>query len=707
MVYKERQASRSDQGAWSEIGRVPARAGREIYTIAGRAFCVSGRSGNITALGPQGFFNDDTRFLSGFRLLVDGVDPQVVDATPVDADEAVFFLRTRAPEQDPYDEPGLIIRRHRYQGPTVHEDIIIRNRSGRATVVTLELQIDVDFADLLDVHLAGPVADRRIRAHASDGELVFSYSREGFERETSVATSEPATIEREKLSLVCSIDAGEEWRTCVDIVPIVNGTRLPIERTCRGGRRSVAATGTPRQMGRIPELHSSADALEHLWEHSLADLAALEIRMGGVRAFAAGIPWYVALFGRDSILTSIEATLLDPDVAFGTAQLLGELQGTKTDPAMSEEPGKILHEVRFGERSYPHDQMSRYYGSVDTTPLWCMQLDKMYRWGVEPARIEQLLPNLRAAAGWIRRQLEVGDGLLVYEGDSTRLSNQGWKDSSDSMVAADGSLLEPPIAVVEVQGYAVAALRSAARLENDLGDASASGRLRAEADELQQRIEDRFWRSELGTFDMALGKGGRPANTVSSNAGHLLWAEAVTAEKAEAVAGSLSSDDLWSGWGIRTLAESHISFHPLSYHRGSVWPHDTMLAIAGLMSYGFVDQALEVAGGLLAAAAHFSYELPELFSGFSRGEVSQPVAYPTSSSPQAWAAAVPIYLTEQLLGLRPDLPAGRVVVDPHLPDGVQLQLDDLRLGGGTLSLRAEGRSVQFFEVPTGVDVVVR
>jgi glycogen debranching enzyme len=707
MAYERRQVDFTDEAAWSQIGRVPANAGRLIYTIAGRAFCVSGRSGNIAPIGLQGFFNDDTRFLSGFRLRVNGVDPQVVDAMSLDADEAVFFLRTRAPEQAPHDEPGLIIIRHRYQGPTVHEDVIIDNRTGESTAATIELKVGVDFADLFDIHLAGQVTERPIRAHAADGELMFTYRREGFERKTAVSTSEPAQIEGEKLILDCSIAPGEQWRTCVDVVPIVNGARLPIERTCRGGRRRVPAGEKPRQMTQIPKLSSSADALEHLWEHSLADLAALEIRMNGTRAFAAGIPWYVALFGRDSILTSIEATLLDPDAAFGTALLLAEMQGTKDDPSMSEEPGKILHEVRFGERSYPHDRMSRYYGSVDTTPLWCMQLEKMHRWGVEPTRVKELMPNLRAAVGWVRRQLDVGGGLVLYAGDATRLNNQGWKDSTDSMVDAAGALLEPPIAVVEAQGYAVAALRSAARLENDIGESSRCRSLLAEADELQQRIEDRFWRPELGTFDMALGRDGRPANTVSSNAGHLLWAEAASSEKAAAVAESLCGEDLWSGWGIRTLASNHPAYHPLSYHRGSVWPHDTMMAIAGLIAYRFFEEALEVAGGLLAAAAHFFYELPELFSGISRQELPQPVAYPTSSSPQAWAAAVPIYLTEQLLGLRPDLPAGRVVVDPHLPEGVRLSLDDLRLGSGTLSIRAEGPSIQVFDVPSGIDVVVR
>jgi glycogen debranching enzyme len=707
MVRDERRVNSGDRAhTWSEIGKVPPRPGREIFTIAGRAFCVSGRSGNIAARGPQGFFNDDTRFLSGFRLTVDGVDPQVVDATSIDAAEAVFFLRSRTEEQDPRGEPGLIIRRHRYQGPTLHEDIIIDNRAGAATTVTVELDMNVDFADLFDVHLAGPIASRQVRARDEDGELVFIYERDGFERATSVATSEPAEIDGNRLLLRCTIESGARWSTCVDIVPIVDGNRLAVERSCRRGRTSPAVE-VPRQVAHVAQVRSSADALEHLWAHSLSDLAALEIRMEGVRAFAAGIPWYVALFGRDSIITSIEATMLDPDAAFGTALLLAELQGTKADPSMSEEPGKILHEVRFGERSYPRDRMSRYYGSVDTTPLWCMQLEKMHRWGVGRSQMEGLLPNLRAAIGWIRSQLDAGDGLLAYEGDSTRLNNQGWKDSADSMVDADGTLLDPPIAVVEAQGYAVAALRSAARLEEDLGEASRSDALRAEANELQQCIEDRFWRPHLGTFDMAIGRDGQAANSVSSNAGHLLWAEAVTAEKAAAVAQSLCGDSLWSGWGIRTLAADHPAYHPLSYHRGSVWPHDTMIAIGGLIAYGFIDDALEIAGGLLAAAAHFSYELPELFSGISRGEVPQPVAYPTSSSPQAWSAAVPIYLTEQLLGLRPDLPRGRIVVDPRLPEGVRLSLDDLHLGGGSLSIRAEGRSVQFFEVPPGVDVVVR
>jgi len=692
---------------WSDIGRVPTHPSGGVFTIAGRAFCVSGRSGNIAELGPQGFFSNDTRFLSGFHLLVNGVDPEVVDATSIDADEAVFFLRSRAVEQDEHAEPGLVVRRHRYQGSTLHEDIIIENRSGSTASVTVELEVSVDFADVFDVRRAGPATERPIDARRADGELVFSYSSNGFERATEITTSGDAAGDGNCLILSRRVEPNVRWKTCVDVVPVIDGSPMSIERSCTVGHHTHATPAAPRQFAHPPRLLSSADALEHLWTHSLSDLAALEIRMDGQRVFAAGIPWFVALFGRDSVITSMEAMLLDRDAALGTAQLLADMQGTKTDPSVSEEPGKILHEVRFGERSLPLSLLSRYYGAVDTTPLWCMLIDKLHRWGADSARLRAMVPNLRAAVAWIRYRLETGDGFLTYRGDITRLDNQGWKDSGDSMVDGRGRQLDQPIAVVEAQGYAVAALRSAARLEIEFGDPVRATGLRLEADELQQRIEDRFWRDDLGTFAMAIGKDGWVADTVSSNPGHLLWAEAVRPERAAQVAESLTGDGIWSGWGIRTLTRDNPAYHPVSYHRGSVWPHDTMLAVGGLIAYEHFDEALTLVGGLLAASPHFSYELPELFSGISRAEVPHPVGYPTSSSPQAWAAAVPIYLTEQLLGIRPDLPAGRVEVAPRLPDGIELQLDGLRLGDGVLSLRAEGRRAQFLEVPPGIDVVVR
>lgn len=692
---------------WSDIGRVPSHVHGGVFTIAGRTFCVSGRSGNIAELGPQGLFSNDTRFLSELRLLINGLDPEVIDAASIDADEAIFFLRSRGIEQDEHAEPGLVIRRHRYQGQTLHEDIIIENRTGGVANVSVALHVGVDFADVFDVRRAGPESKRPVPAERANGNLVFRYGSDTFRRATRIAASEDATSYDTGLLFTPQIGPNQRWKTCIDVIPIVDDSPMPIDRACTIGHHLHELAPAPRQLTHPPLLRSSADALEHLWTHSLSDLAALEIEMNGQRAFAAGIPWFVALFGRDSVITSIEAMLLDRAAALGTAQLLASLQGTETDPSVSEEPGKILHEVRLGERSLPHDRMSVYYGAVDTTPLWCMLLAKLHRWGADPVQIGSLLPNLRAAVDWIHRSLDKGDGFLVYRGDPTRLVNQGWKDSSDSMVDGRGRQLEQPIAVVEAQGYAVAALRSAARIEADLGDPDRAAPLHEAADALQHRIEERFWRDDLGTFAMAIGNHGSVADSVSSNPGHLLWAEAVRPERAAMVAESLLSDEMWSGWGIRSLSRNHAAYHPVSYHRGSVWPHDTMLAIAGLRSYGHADAALILMEGLLAASPHFSYELPELFSGISRDEVSHPVGYPTSSSPQAWAAAVPIYLTEQLLGIRPDLPAGRVEVAPVLPDGIELELTGLRLGDGVLSLHVEGRRPQFLEVPPGIDVVVR
>lgn len=691
---------------WSQIGRVPSQPSREMFTIAGRAFCVSGRSGDIDRQGHLGFFSDDTRFLSEFKLSINGSAPEVVGAATLAPYEAVFYLRGRTLEQDERAEPGLVIRRHRYQGSSLHEDIIIDNHSGRPTTVTVDFGVDADFADLFDIRLGGSVLPRAIVVERAGDGIVFTYRGEGFTRASAITASVPIQVREGHLIGECHIAEGGRWKACFDVVPVVDGTRREVDRSCTNVPKRVP----PRQLhigSDRPRLRSSADALEHLWAHALIDLEALEIEIDGTRAFAAGIPWFVTLFGRDSIISSMEAMLVDRDAALGTARLLARLQGTQTVPATSEEPGKILHELRHGERSFPLDQMSRYFGAVDTTPLWCMLVEKLWRWGTEPAEIEELLPALRAAVAWIHGALETGGGFLTYTGDATRLVNQCWKDSEDSIVDAFGRLLEPPIAVVEAQAYAVAALRSAARLEQDLGDASRSPALMKEAADLQMRLEAAFWRDELGTFDMAIGRDGNPARSLSSNPGHVLWAEAATPEKAVAVAASLVDDSLWSGWGVRTLSRHHPAYHPISYHRGSVWPHDTMLAIAGLISNGHVSEALTLSGGLLAAAADFSYELPELFSGIARREVPRPIGYPASSSPQAWAAAVPIYLTEQLLGLRPDLPAGQLIVAPRLPAGVELSLDHLPLGEGFLSLQAEGRSVRLLELPTGLNVIVR
>ena len=693
---------------WTEIGRVPAAFQGGIPTISDRAFCYSGRSGNLKGPGPQGFFYEDTRFLSKFHLLVNGSDPEVVDASIVQADEALFHLRSHIAGDVEQLEPGLLVSRHRYQSNTLHEDLIIDNRSGLSTTVTLELILGTDFASLLDVRLAGPEVERLVRATRSDHTIRFSYGSGDTALACRVSASESAVIEGDTMRFHVELAQGETWKTCLDVIPERTGSALSVGITCTSGPSDRQALTTSPTASDYPQLRSSADALEHLWAQSMVDLASLEFTLEDRRAFAAGIPWFVALFGRDSIITALETMLLGHGASLETAELLARFQGQEVNPATSEEPGKILHEARFGERSQLVARGGRYYGTVDATPLFCMLLSELWDWGCSRDRLVGLLPAMRAAVGWIEHRLEVGDGLLTYEGDATHLINQCWKDSPGSMVDGLGRPLDSPIAVIEAQGYAVAALRAAARLEAALGRASREAPHVALADELQQRIEDRFWLEDLGTFAMAIGAGDHVADTLSSNPGHLLWAEAVGPERAALVGQTLVGEELWSGWGVRTLSNKNPAFNPISYHRGSVWPHDTMLCIAGLLNYGHTDEALALAGGLLASASHFSYQMPELFSGFARDGAQYPVSYPTSSAPQAWAAAVPVYLTQLLLGIRAQIPdKGIVVVSPRLPQGVELRLEGVPVGEGRLSVKAEGRVAQLLEVPKGLDIVVR
>ncbi len=692
---------------WLEIGRVPAALRGGIATVSDRAFCYSGRSGNLTGTGPQGFFYEDTRFLSKFRLLINGTDPEVVDASMIEADEAIFQLRCHVAGEEEL-EPGLLVSRHRYQSDTLHEDVMVENRSGDSTTVSVELIVGTDFASLLDVRLAGPTRERVVRISQSGDGIRLSYGSEVIDLATLISTSERGDVGDQAIRFSVTLAHGALWKTCVDVVPERGGEAVPVGRSCTIGHSGHRLLVGPATVADTPLLRSSADALEHLWTQSVADLAALEFSLDGRRAYAAGIPWFVALFGRDSIITAIQTMLLGHGASLETAELLASLQGHETNPITSEEPGKILHEARFGEHSLEVAGGSRYYGTVDATPLFCMLLGELWDWGCDSARLEKLLPAARAAVGWIEHRLQVGDGLLTYEGDATHLVNQCWKDSPGSMVDGAGHLLDPPIAVVEAQGYAVAALRAVALLEAELGAASRSSACLAIAEELQQRIEDRFWLDELGTFAMAIGGDGHVADALASNPGHLLWAGAVRPERAAAVAATLVGDELWSGWGVRTLSSKNPAFNPVSYHRGSVWPHDTMLCIAGLFRYGHNDEALTLVGGLLAAAPYFSYQFPELFSGFGRGAVPYPVSYPTSSAPQAWAAAVPVYLTQTLLGIRPEVSGrGFVAVSPRLPEGVELRLEGVPVGDGLLSVRAEGGVAQLLEVPKGLDIVVR
>jgi glycogen debranching enzyme len=448
---------------------------------------------------------------------------------------------------------------------------------------------------------------------------------------------------------------------------------------------------------RGPQVRTADTNLAAVLDRSIEDL-------GGLRIYdpehptrpvvAAGAPWFMALFGRDSLLTAWMLLPWDARLAAGTLQTLATWQGTDMDAASEEEPGRILHEVRFGPAAAVAMGGRRaYYGTADATPLFVMLLGELARWGFKGSVIDSLLPHADRALDWVERYGDAdGDGFVEYcRKNSHGLANQGWKDSWDGINFADGTIAEPPIALAEVQGYVYAAYRARADLASTAGDESSARLWRKKAKQLKRAFNERFWLPDRGWFAVGLDRDKRPIDSLTSNIGHCLWTGIVDADKAGAVARQLMSDDMFSGWGIRTLATSMAAYNPMSYHNGSVWPHDNAICAAGLMRYGFVEPAQRVAEAILDAAEQFGGRLPELFCGFSRQEFVGPVPYPTSCSPQAWAAAAPLLLVHTLLRFAPEVPSGQLWCSPVVPE----RYLPMRVGG--LSLAKSRAAVEVWQ----------
>jgi glycogen debranching enzyme len=425
--------------------------------------------------------------------------------------------------------------------------------------------------------------------------------------------------------------------------------------------------------------------------NSLEDIDSLRLFVNGSTILGAGIPWFAAPFGRDAILASLELLAFAPDLAVETLRTLAHYQGQRDDAWREEEPGKIMHELRRGEMArsgeIPH---SPYYGSIDATPLWLLLLGETWRWRGDRALLQQLLPNAERALAWIERRLIAGEGFVRYQRlHEKALENQGWKDSRDGVSFPDGRLARPPIALVEVQGYVVAALEAMATVYRELGNGARAEDLAITAAALRRRLHEAFWVEETGFYALALDGEGQKVPTITSNPGHLLFCNACPPEVASRVVDVLLSDGMFNGWGVRTLARGQAVFNPLSYHNGSVWPHDNALIALGAARAGRQDAALKLLDGLHAASLHFRRQrLPELFCGLGRSEGDYLVHYPVSCSPQAWASGALFLLLQACLGLRPEAPRRSLVIsNPLLPEFVGgADLYGMHVGGSRVSL---------------------
>jgi glycogen debranching enzyme len=671
-----------------------------ISVLDGSTFVVSDARGDIVAAPDEahGLFHKDTRFLSTWKLTVNGVTPNPLSTENVDYFSAQFFLVP--PSGTIYKNPYLSVIRRRAVGEGFHEDITVHNHDREPAVVELRIEAASDFADLFEVKDALAKKGER-SARVEDGELVLAYRREDFVRETRISASGSPELTDDALVFHLVIPPKSEWSTCIDVRPAA-GEAICSIKYGHGAKQARPNMGQSLQdwLQSAPKLDSDWDPLPHIRRRSLVDLAALRfypedsLPEGSVPA--AGLPWFMALFGRDSIVTSYQALPFVPELAATTLRVLAALQGKAVDRYREEEPGKILHELRLGELTRfgerPH---SPYFGTYDATPLFVVLLEEYERWTGDAALARELEPNARAALDWIDRFGDRdGDGYIEYErNDESGLENQCWKDSWNSILYADGELSTLPRATCELQGYVYDAKVRAARLAREIwADPELAERLQAQAAELKRRFNEDFWIPEREFFALSLDGDKKHVDSLSSNIGHLLWSGIVDDDKAEAIARQLMGRRLFSGWGVRTMGEGEGGYNPIEYHNGTVWPHDTSIIAAGLRRYGYREEAARLALALFDASTYFRYRLPEVFTGYLREATNFPVEYPTACSPQAWATGAPLLLVRVLLGLEPD--GDELSVDPWLPDRIgYLELTGIPGRWGRADAIAEGAAV--------------
>ncbi|WP_101952071.1 glycogen debranching N-terminal domain-containing protein [Mycobacterium sp. 3519A] len=686
--------------------------GDTVTLVEGSTFCLSDRNGDVVPGRSHGMFFRDARVLSKWELLVDGRPPEPLSVQTPEAFAAQFILR-RAPRAGLADSTLLVVR-ERLVADGLHETISMHNLAGEATVVTLELHADADFADLFTVK-EGRALIGSADMTVVNNELVL-HDRSDRVRGLTVSASGEPTVMPGSFTWRVVVPPRQRWQ--VEIVVQPTWANVSVKSRFRSGEDFESSAPAQKiEAWRVTTTKVEAGHLDlsEVLHRTESDLGALQIHDeadDGRPFVAAGAPWYMTLFGRDSLLTAWMALPLDCELALGTLHQLAEMQGRRVDPITEEQPGRILHEIRRGPASTHVLGGTVYYGAIDATPLFVMLLAECWRWGADESFIRGLLPAADAALAWAARYGDRdGDGFIEYQRATDRgLINQGWKDSFDGINDASGRTAETPIALCEVQGYQYAALLARAELAEAFGEPATAARLRDRACALRDRFNDAFWLPSKGWYAVALDGRKRPVDALTSNVGHCLWTGIATDEHAEVIVERLSGEDMDSGFGLRTLSAAMGAFNPMSYHNGSVWPHDTAIAVAGLLRYRHLPNAVALAErlstGLLDAAQSFGGRLPELYCGFPRSQFRSPVPYPTSCSPQAWASAAPLLLVRSFLGLEPHVPHRRLTVAPRLPKGWgRVALTDLRLGSATVHIQAEEQEVKVTGVPDGWELV--
>ncbi len=684
-----------------------------VRILDGNTFVVSDERGDIEAspTDPTGLFSFDTRFLSTWVLTINGERLNPLSTDDLQYYETRFFLVPGTGTI--YVDAKLSVIRRREVGGGFHEELTILNHDQQAVDLTVRIEAACDFADLFEVKDAKPKKGS-YEMRVEKQRLVLAYTRDKFRRATRITSTAPAAVDEHGLTFQLHLQPDAQWTTDLTVAAEMNG-----DGWAQPARSADELSRNLRHwMDTAPRLECDWEPLANTYRRSLVDLAALRFSppvAGGRSLPAAGLPWFMAMFGRDSILTSLQALPFQPELAATTLETLADWQGTRRDDFRDEDPGRIVHEMRYGETAAFEEQPhTPYYGNADATPLFVVLLDEYERWTGDTKLVRALETEARAALEWIDRYADLsGNGYVSYQrrNEETGLENQCWKDSWDSISYHDGRLPGFPRATCELQGYAYDAKVRGARLARTVWkDPAFAEELEKQAADLKRRFNRDFWLPEREYFALAIEPDGSKVDALSSNIGHLLWSGIVDKSKAKSIAKHLLGPQLFSGWGVRTLAEGSRRYNPIGYHVGTVWPFDNSFIAWGLRRYGFKEEAARIAAGILDAANFFDGRLPEAFGGYERGQTLYPVQYPTACSPQAWSTGAPLLFLRTMLGLEPH--GDHLAVDPALPVGIgHLELLDIpgrwgrldAFGRGRIKVASSGRGLraQLGTAPTG------
>jgi len=659
--------------------------------------------GQIRWPSDKGLYFFDTRLISHWTVYANGTEWDLLNGGAVNFDSARVFLTNRAflTEDGPVAPQALAFEIGRNIDKGLHEDLDITNNSQKPVRFNLEIVLRSDFADVFDVKSKRDIRRGHIDTNWSEARqtLRTTYRNADFQRAASVSVGRAdsrAVYANGRLSFEVRLPPHGTWHACL-LYELADGEkRFHAPHGCPDGENSTPSREHRDWRQTVLKLRSSNEEFYRFFHQAIDDMAALRLPMEGTDHLvflpAAGLPWFMAPFGRDSLIVSLQNIMVYPEFARGALDTLGRWQSKERDPYRDAEPGKIMHELRYGElahfRLIPH---TPYYGTADATPLYLITLHAAWRATGDRNLLEKYLPVAEGCLAWIDNDGDRdGDGLQEYQTRSpVGYENMAWKDAGDSMTYADGTPVRGPKALCELQGYVYDAWVRMAEVFDALDKPDRAEALRKKAARLFKTFNDSFWDEEAGFYAYMLDGEKRKVMTVASNPGHLLWSGIVPPDRAARVVQRLMAPDMNSGWGIRTLSADHPAFNPYSYQNGSVWPHDNSLIALGFKRYGFTEEAQEVAKAISDAASHFLLsQVPELYAGVQRNEGNFPVQYLGANVPQAWAAGSCFALLQALLGIQPDAPNDRLYVDPDLPEWLpDVTLSDLRVGHHVLDIR--------------------